>query len=100
MALLGAPVKTHGHPHPLGKDFHNVNEFAEKNKIFKVWGILVRVGAIMDVMRFRLGEARTFSEYVHPFFELNFSKNKCFETCSMHDFLRRIQIQVRQKNIF
>jgi hypothetical protein len=74
-----------------------VNEFAEKNKIFKVWGILVRVGAIMDVMRFRLGEARTFSEYVHPFFELNFSKNKCFETCSMHDFSRRIRIRVRQK---
>ena len=58
-------MKTHGHPHPLGKDFQNVNEFAEKNIFFKVWGILVRVGAIMDIMRFRLGEARAFSEYVH-----------------------------------
>ena len=79
-------MRNHGHPLPLGQKTYNTNECAEKNKNFKVLGVLVCHGAMRDVTRFHLDEARAFSEYVNPFFELNFSKNKCFEICSMHDF--------------
>ena len=66
-----------------------------KKRFVKVSGILIHHGPETDVTRCCLGEARAFSEHIKQKFRLNFSKNKCSEICSMHNFSWQIRFRVR-----